>query len=215
MASPPSHLSTSPTTHRGHVRPRHHASPAGRRSTSPRDPTTATSRPVLPSYSSTLSPSTATTPARIGVRRLAALHGTQDRVVLDLGARMTIVGFSGEARPRAIVPSHVVPLVDRTACSVGGASPAYPSSTSLQSPPAPGPEPPSWDGHWTQADAPLWTSDLARHPTDLKRNEAQHLLEARIEESLRSIYAEYVPNTSLPFPVLSFLVPSRSSGPPN
>lgn len=126
----------------------------------------------------------------MSMRRLAALHGTEDRVVLDIGTRITVVGFSGEARPRAIVRSSVPSLADRSAVAVPGASPAYPSSTSLNSAPPPGTRHEPWDGHWAQSDVPLWTSDVSRYPSDKERTEAQHLLEARIEELVRHIYAE-------------------------
>lgn len=143
----------------------------------------------------------------MSMRRLAALHGAADRVVLDIGARVTVAGFSGEARPRAIVRSNVPPLAVRTAVAAPGASPAFPSSTTLNAAPAPGSRPAApadananayarapghAPGHWPLADAPLWTSDMARCVSDKERTDAQHLLEARIEELLRHLYAECV-----------------------
>jgi actin-related protein 10 len=43
----------------------------------------------------------ATTSAASSIRR-QSLFGTDDRVVLDIGTRMTRIGFSGESRPRDI-----------------------------------------------------------------------------------------------------------------
>lgn len=43
----------------------------------------------------------ASTSSTSSIRR-HSLFGTDDRVVLDIGSRVTKIGFSGEARPRAI-----------------------------------------------------------------------------------------------------------------
>lgn len=49
--------------------------------------------------------STSSLSAYSGATRRHSLFGTEDRIILDVGSRYSKFGFSGEPRPRAIVPS--------------------------------------------------------------------------------------------------------------
>jgi actin-related protein 10 len=80
--------------------------------------------------------------------RRHSLYGTEDRIVLDLGARVWRVGFSGEGRPRAVL--------------FGGGPRVF----------------------------PLWA--LGRAPDPVAREEEARLLEARVQQRLRSVFHECV-----------------------
>ncbi|TKY87645.1 hypothetical protein EX895_003226 [Sporisorium graminicola] len=75
-------------------------------STSATAPSRSSSSAHLASSSSSRTgAATSSSQAYSGVTRRHSLFGTEDRIVLDIGSRYSKFGFSGEPRPRAIVPS--------------------------------------------------------------------------------------------------------------
>lgn len=104
--------------------------------------------------------------------RRHSLFGTDDRVVLDLGARVWKVGFSGEPRPRAVFGA------------LGAATPPYAREQQASSAASggQGAEDPSVmeDGLWDL------NFGLARGEADRKEKEA--LLLARLTHMLRNVF---------------------------
>ncbi|SPO32062.1 related to ACT1 - Actin [Ustilago trichophora] len=106
-----------------------------------------------------------------GVTRRHSLFGTEDRIVLDIGSRYSKFGFSGEPRPRAIVPS---------------VSFAQPSTSYLRldtSSPASDP--------YSIGDT-LWDLDFERWPDDQLRQGKRALVLAQLTQLLRSAFTQHL-----------------------
>ncbi len=128
------------------------------------------------SFSSSSYTASSSTYVPLQRRQLLSLHGTDDRVVLDIGSRFTTVGFSGESRPRAALPSYVPPSWSTAAQD---RSTAYRGRRK-------GKGRAMLDESWDL----LWSGDLARCKDESERRALLRLLEARLEELLRVIYTQ-------------------------
>ena len=143
-------------------------------------------------------------------RRLMSLHGTDDRVVLDIGSKITKVGFSGESRPRAIIESLVPPPSrpgDEHEARRRREAKGKQRARDVQA---------DWEDEGEKAkDSLLWSYDLARCKNETERKAAMRLLQARVEELIRLIYVRCVsltPSFDLPFlPVLNSPGTSKST----
>lgn len=106
-----------------------------------------------------------------GVTRRHSLFGTEDRVVLDIGSRYSKFGFSGEPRPRAIVPS---------------VSFSQPSTSYLRLDTAS----PSTDPY--NIGDTLWDLDFERCADDQLRRGKRALLLAQLTQLLRKAFTQHL-----------------------
>ncbi|KDN48225.1 actin-like ATPase domain-containing protein [Tilletiaria anomala UBC 951] len=110
-------------------------------------------------------------------RRLLSLHGTDDRVVLDIGSRVTKFGFSGEPTPRGIISSIVLPPEWSSFERKGDNGKGKGKERALE------------EG---DQDMCLWSYDLSRCEGEAERRAARRLLEAQVEELIRNIYVQHL-----------------------
>lgn len=106
-----------------------------------------------------------------GVTRRHSLFGTEDRVVLDIGSRYSKFGFSGEPRPRAIVPS---------------VSFSQPSTSYLRFDTCSGKSDPY------RNDDTLWDLDFERCADDQLRRGKRALVLAQLTQLLRKAYTQHL-----------------------
>ncbi|GAC99114.1 actin [Pseudozyma hubeiensis SY62] len=111
------------------------------------------------------------TTAYTGATRRHSLFGTEDRVILDIGSRYSKFGFSGEPRPRVIVPS---------------VSFSQPSTSYLH-----------LDTSSTQTDAhnvgeALWDLDFERCADDQLRRGKRALVLAQLTQLLRNAFTQHL-----------------------
>ncbi|SPC64082.1 related to ACT1 - Actin [Ustilago sp. UG-2017b] len=105
-----------------------------------------------------------------GVTRRHSLFGTEDRVILDIGSRYSKFGFSGEPRPRAIVPSVAF---------------AQPSTSYLRL------DASSSDDPYATGDT-LWDLDFERCRDDQLRRGKRALLLAQLTQLLRNAFTQHL-----------------------
>ncbi|SPO25264.1 related to ACT1 - Actin [Ustilago trichophora] len=106
-----------------------------------------------------------------GVTRRHSLFGTEDRIVLDIGSRYSKFGFSGEPRPRAIVPS----------VSFSQPSTSYlrlDTSSSTSDP-------------YSVGDT-LWDLDFEQCPDDQLRRGKRALVLAQLTQLLRTAFTQHL-----------------------
>ncbi|SNX83717.1 related to ACT1 - Actin [Melanopsichium pennsylvanicum] len=109
----------------------------------------------------------ATTSGYSNVTRRHSLFGTEDRIVLDIGSRYFKLGFSGEPRPRAIVPS---------------VSFSQPCTSYL-----------GFETDSTSDDeSTLWDADLERCTNDQLRRAKRGLLLAQLTQLLRNAFIHHL-----------------------
>lgn len=122
--------------------------------------------PTRPSIapSSSGSTSAAIQSAYSGATRRHSLFGTEDRIVLDIGSRYSKFGFSGEPRPRAIVPS---------------VSFSQPSTSFLRS-------------DTTSVSDTLWDIDFEQCTNDQTRRRKRTLLLAQLTQLLRGAFIHHL-----------------------
>lgn len=97
--------------------------------------------------------------------RRHSLFGTEDRIVLDLGTRITKIGFSGESRPRLVARTLQLASLNRL-------SPGYAPISQQQ-----------------QNDT-LWDMDFGKCRDDRERQEKEDLLKARLIHLLREMFSK-------------------------
>lgn len=105
-----------------------------------------------------------------GVTRRHSLFGTEDRIVLDIGSKYSKFGFSGEPRPRAIVPS---------------VSFSQPSTSFLRLDATSASDP------YNIGDT-LWDLDFERCPHDQLRRGKRALLLAQLTQLLRNAFTQHL-----------------------
>ncbi|PWN52568.1 actin-like ATPase domain-containing protein [Violaceomyces palustris] len=135
---------------------------------------TSLARPPISSSASTSSnalPSSTTSSAYHGSSRRHSLFGTEDRVILDIGSRVSKFGFSGEARPRIILDSL---LISRPPPSTLESYASTASTSSIAS------------------DDCLWDPNFEMCSSEAKRSEKEALLLARLTQLLRRAYTQHL-----------------------
>ncbi len=117
------------------------------------------------------SPSSQAYSAYSGVTRRHSLFGTEDRVVLDIGSRYSKFGFSGEPRPRAIVPSVSFSQPSPSYLRLDASSPLLGSYAAGET---------------------LWDLDFERCADDQLRRGKRALLLAQLTQLLRNAFTQHL-----------------------